>query len=145
MSYTCLSYHIVFSTKDRRPMLDAGLLPRLVKYIGGILRQQEGQLIECNGDHIHLVACLSPKVAIADCVKELKCNSSGWVHDTFPDRQDFAWQDGYAAFTISRSGVDDVVGYVRNQQSHHKKMSFREEVIALLRRHGIEYDEKYIT
>ena len=147
MSYTSLTYHIVFSTKDRQPQLVPELLPRLVKYLGGIIRSQEGQMIEANGpeDHIHIVASMTPKFALADCLRDFKANSSGWIHDTFSSLRDFAWQEGYAAFTVSQSAVPKVVEYVRNQQQHHRKMTFREELIALLKRHGIKYDEKYIA
>ena len=104
-------------------------------------------MIEANGpeDHIHIVASMTPKFALADCLRDFKANSSGWIHDTFSSLRDFAWQEGYAAFTVSQSAVPKVVEYVRNQQQHHRKMTFREELIALLKRHGIKYDEKYIA
>jgi REP element-mobilizing transposase RayT len=147
MSYTNLGYHIVFATKERRPFLTGDVMPRLVKYIGGIIRMQEGVLVEANGpeDHIHLVASLTPKFAISDCLRELKANSTNWIHETFASRAGFSWQEGYAAFTISRSGIDEVVRYVRNQQEHHRKSTGREELIRLLQLHGIDYDDKYIN
>ena len=147
MSYTSLHYHIVFSTKARKPLLKPDILPRLTSYLGGIAREKQGRLIAANGstDHIHLVVNLHPKTALADFIRTLKTNTSRWIHQTFPDMLDFAWQDGYSAFTISYSGLSQVIRYVEEQQEHHKKLSFQEELIALLKRHKIEYDERYIS
>ncbi|KKL49866.1 hypothetical protein LCGC14_2311230 [marine sediment metagenome] len=146
MSYTNLFYHIVFSTKDRRPVLSDELLPRVIHYIGGIVRQLRGQLLEGGGieDHVHLAAIVHPASALADFIRTLKSNSTGWVHTTFPDKADFGWQDGYAAFTVSSSVLPKVKHYIRSQKEHHKEMSFTEELIALLQKHGVEYDERYI-
>ena len=77
-------------------------------------------------------------------MRTIKSNSSGWVHKTFSPLRDFAWQDGYAAFTVSRSAKDSVVAYITNQQEHHSRMTFQDELIALLKKHDIEYDERYI-
>ena len=146
MSYTSLIYHIAFATKDRRPQVTDELRPRLCQYIGGIIRDEGGQMLEANGpaDHIHVAAIVPPTVAIASFLRDLKAGSSRWVHDTFANGRDFGWQDGYAAFTVSRSGLPKLLAYIRNQQEHHKTVTFREELIALLERHGIEYDERYL-
>ena len=121
-------------------------MPRLGEYVGGIIRELGGQMLAANGpaDHMHIVTILNQKLALMDVLKTIKANSSGWVHETFPDMQDFAWQDGYAAFTVSHSATEQVVEYVRRQAEHHRKMSFQEELIELLKRHGVEYDERYI-
>ena len=147
MSYTCLQYHIVFATKNRRAVLQAELLPRLVKYIGGIVRGLRGQLLEANGpeDHLHLAAIVPATVCIADFLRDVKGDCSRWLHETFPQLRAFAWQDGYAAFTVSKSAMPEVIDYIRRQREHHEKMTFQEELIALLERHGIEYDERYIV
>ncbi|MBN1553995.1 MAG: IS200/IS605 family transposase [Phycisphaerae bacterium] len=146
MSFTNLNYHIVYSTKERRPFLHADILPQLVKYTGGVIRKLQGQLLEANGpeDHFHLLAILPPTVAISECIQKMKAGSSGWIHTTFPNHQDFGWQDGYAAFSISHSAVPRVLNYIQNQQEHHRKMTFEEELIALLKRHNIPYDERYL-
>jgi len=146
MSYTSLFYHVVFSTKDRRPLLSEELLPRACEYMGGIIRNMRGKMLAANGsaDHVHLAALLRPTAAIADVVRDVKANTSGWIHQTLPNLRAFRWQDGYAAFTVSRSVVPEVVAYIRKQEAHHRKMTFQEELIGLLERHGVEYDERYI-
>jgi len=146
MSYTFLRYHIVSSTKERRPFITQDIRPRLCEYLGGIIRQSGGKAIEINRpeDHIHIVTSLPVTAAIADCLRDLKCNSSGWVHETFPSLKDFAWQDGYSAFSVSPSVLPQVVQYVQNQQEHHKKVSFGDELVWLLNGHGIEFDGKYL-
>ena len=83
-------------------------------------------------------------MSLSDALRDLKANSTNWVHETFPHLRDFYWQDGYAAFSVSPSVLPKVVAYVRNQQEHHKKVSFEEELKQLLERHGIEYDDRYL-
>jgi REP element-mobilizing transposase RayT len=126
--------------------LNSEVTPRIAEYVGGVVRNLKGQLIAANGpaDHIHLVAMVHPTLSISEFLGKLKSNSSGWIHDTLPGLADFDWQDGYAAFTVSKSGVPDVVRYVERQEEHHRKMTFQEELIQLLDRHGIEYDPRYI-
>ena len=147
MSYTSLQYHIVFSTKNNRTFLDEKLLPRLCQYLGGFIRELDGQLLAANGpeDHIHIAVIITPKIAIMDFVRDIKANTSRWIHQTFDNLQDFAWQDGYSAFTVSQSGMKQVTQYICNQNEHHKRMTFREEIIALYKRHNIKYDENYIV
>ena len=146
MSFTNLIDHIVFSTKERRPLLLPEVRPRICRYVGGIVRNLKGIPLAINGvtDHIHIAAVLHPTVAPSDFVGKIKSNSSGWIHDTFPDMRDFRWQDGYSAFSVSQSLKDTVVAYIVNQEQHHKRMTFQEELVALLDKHGIEYDERYI-
>jgi len=146
MSYTSLKYHIIFSTKERRPLLSANIKPRLVKYIGGIIRKLNGKLLEADGpeDHLHIAAGIHPQTGIADLIRDIKANSSGWIHDTFRQLWDFRWQDGYAAFSVSHSVVPKVIAYIRKQVQHHKTTTFQEELIALLKKHEIDFDERYI-
>jgi REP element-mobilizing transposase RayT len=146
MSYTNLKYHIVFSTKDRRPFLHADVKPRLVEYLGGILRQLKGVLVEANGpeDHIHLAAGLHPQTAVSDVLRELKCNSTRWVKSTFPDLGDFRWQDEYSAFTVSHSQLPGVIEYIRRQVEHHRRMTFQEELRLLLKKHEVDFDERFL-
>ena len=145
-SFTNLLTHIVFSTKTRAPLIDSDLAARLHPYLGGIVRELGGTALEINGttDHVHLLTRLPASVALADALRIMKTNSSRWVHQTWPDRRSFAWQTGYGAFSVSQSNVEDVRAYIANQEKHHRRMSFQEELIGLLRRHGIEFDERYI-
>jgi putative transposase len=146
MSYTNLIYHIVFSTKERRDLLVPERIDRICKYTAGIIRNHEGVPLAINGisDHLHLAAVVSPTIALSQFVGTIKSNCSKWIHQTFSDMQDFAWQDGYSAFSVSASVRDSVVSYIQNQETHHHKMSFQEELIQLLEKHGVEYDPKYI-
>ena len=145
MSYTNLNYHLIFSTKGRRPVIGPDLMPRLREYIGGIIRNLGGQMLTANGpqDHIHIATILNQKMAMMDILKEIKGDSSRWVHQTIGQR-DFAWQDGYAGFTVSHSVMPKVVAYVHGQVEHHKKQTFKEEFIEFLDRHGVKYDPKYV-
>jgi len=145
-SYTNLLYHIVFSTKDRRPIITSEYEPRLYDYIGGTIRSLGGICLELNGtqDHIHLLAKLRPDRAVSDVLPDLKANASGWMHDVFPSLRDFSWQRGYGAFTVSQSNVHEIRRYIAKQKEHHRKVSFRDEFIEFLKRNGIEYDERYI-
>ncbi|MBI2190411.1 MAG: IS200/IS605 family transposase [Planctomycetes bacterium] len=145
-SFTSLHYHLIFSTKHRLPIITPDLQLRLYEYIGGIVRGQGGYLLAAGGipDHVHLLASLSKQVAIADSLRDIKANSSGWIHATFPERKDFAWQTGYGAFTVSTSAVDEVKAYIANQTEHHRKLTFQEEFVAFLKRHNIEFHERYL-
>src|SRR5438105_9084387 len=109
-SYTQLIYHIVFSTKERRPWIDAAIGPRLHEYLGGGIRGEGGTAIIVNGvaDHVHILAKLRQDKAISEVLRTIKANSSGWVHETFPNCRAFAWQSGYGAFTVSQSQVEKV-------------------------------------
>ena len=104
-TYTKLFYHIVFSTKHRSELITPAIELELHKYIAGIVRGIDGSCVEINGmpDHVHLLAILPPKIALSDALREIKANSSKWVHETKPDLAKFGWQDGYAAFTVSKS------------------------------------------
>ena len=147
MSYTNLIYHIVFSTKGRREALTADRIDRICKYTAGIIRNHEGVPLAVNGvsDHLHIAAGVGATIALSEFVGTVKSNCSKWIHNTFSDMQDFSWQDGYSAFTVSASVQNDVVSYIQNQETHHRKMRFQDELIQLRDRHGIEYDPKYIS
>ena len=145
-SYTNLLYHVVFSTKDRRPLITPEHEPRLYNYIGGIVRSAGGISLALNGteDHIHLLTKLRPDCALSDVLRDLKANATGWMHDVFPSLKNFSWQRGYGAFTVSQSNVEEVRNYIARQKQHHRKTSFREEFIQFLQENGIEYDERFI-
>jgi putative transposase len=145
-SYTNLLYHIVFSTKDRRPLITPEYETQLYDYIGGIVRSVGGISLALNGteDHIHLLTKLRPNRALSDVLRDLKANATGWMHDVFPSLKNFSWQRGYGAFTVSQSHVEEVRNYIARQKQRHRKTSFREEFIQFLKANGIDYDERFI-
>jgi REP element-mobilizing transposase RayT len=145
-SYTSLYYHFIFSTKERRPRITNDIQTRLYEYIGGIVAHEKGRLLTAGGmpDHIHLLAAFTAQKAVSDLMRLVKTNSSKWVHETFSDHRDFGWQDGYGAFTVSYSNLARVKRYIAAQEEHHRRLSFQEEFLTFLKRHGIEYDERYI-
>jgi putative transposase len=95
-------------------------------------------------DHVHLLLSLPPAISIAKAMQLIKGGSSKWVHETFPEQRLFRWQEKYGAFSVSVSQLDKIREYIRNQEEHHRKMTFQEEFLALLKKHGLEYDERYI-
>ena len=95
-------------------------------------------------DHVHLPASIHKEMALSPLLRDVKALSSGWVHDTFSGVAEFAWQTGYAAFSVSQSNIEAVRKYIANQEEHHRRMTFKEELIALLKRHGVEYDERHV-
>jgi REP element-mobilizing transposase RayT len=146
-TFTNLLTHIVFSTKNRTPQIDQELKPQLLAYMGGIAREINGVALLINGtvDHVHLLVRLPATVALADVLRVIKTNSSRWVHEKWPTRSAFAWQIGYGAFSVSQSKAETVLRYIANQEEHHRKVSFQQEMISYLRRNKIDYyDERYI-
>ena len=145
-SYTNLLYHIIFSTKDRRPFITTEYQDRLYEYVGGTVRNLGGISLALNGteDHLHLLAKLRPIASLADVLRDLKANATGWMHDLFPELEDFSCQRGYGAFTVSQSHVEAVSRYIAGQKEHHHKISFRDEFIRFLKENEIEFDERYV-
>ena len=145
-TFTCLSYHVVFSTKYRRNQITEPLQDRLYQYVGGIVRSQNGRLIEMGGieDHVHILVSLSPSLAVSDAVRELKANSSKWMNELPETKTRFQWQKGYGAFTVSHSQIGKTQAYIRDQREHHRTRSFNEEFIEFLRRHQVQYDPRYV-
>ena len=127
-------------------MITEELRERLWPYLGGIARENEMKALAIGGvaDHVHLLLSLPTTMPIAKAMQLIKGGSSKWVHDTFPDQRLFAWQTKYGAFSVSVSQLDRIIKYIENQQRHHRRMSFQEELMALLKRHKIEYDERYL-
>jgi len=146
MSYVSSYYHCVFSTKERRPMIAPALRERLWPYLGGIARENQMKAIEVGGmpDHIHVLLSLPSTLPIAKALQLIKGGSSKWVHDTFPEHQLFRWQVKYGAFGVSVSLLERTIRYIKNQEIHHRRMTFQEEFVALLKRHQIAYDEPYL-
>jgi REP element-mobilizing transposase RayT len=145
-TFTNLLVHAVFSTKGREPWLDGAVRPRLLPYMGGIVREAGANAVIIDGadDHVHLLLAITASIAVADLMRVLKTNSSRWVHETFPNLGGFAWQAGYGAFSVSESQRDALKQYIANQAEHHKHVTFQEEFRLFLRRHGIVFDERYV-
>jgi REP element-mobilizing transposase RayT len=145
-SYVSIKIHYIFSTKNRLPMITPDLKERLWAYMGGIARENNMKALAIDGveDHAHAFLSLPSTLSIAKSIQLVKGGSSKWVHDTFPNHQDFEWQEGYGAFSVSISHVDDTINYINIQEEHHRKETFQEEYLAILKKHGIEYDEKYL-
>ena len=145
-SFTCLHYHIVFSTKNRQPTILEDFRDRLYEYIGGILDKNDSRLIAAGGmhDHMHVLASINKELSISAALRLIKSNSSKWVHETFTEHHEFAWQAGYGAFAVSFSKLDTVKEYIANQERHHRKVTFKQEFKTLLMKHELEFDEKYL-
>jgi putative transposase len=143
-SFVSILIHAVFSTKDRQPTLSPELSSRLFPYIGGIIRKMRGTPLAVNGpiDHVHLLFSIPASLSVAEALRVLKANSSRWVHEQFLAQSYFAWQSGYGAFTVSASRLEDVRKYITLQQEHHRAVSFQDEFLALLNKHGVPYDER---
>jgi putative transposase len=145
MSHTYVQnhLHVVFSTKERRKLIKKALQPKLWSYMAGIARNH-GFFVLANGgtdDHIHLLVLLPPTLALSKAIGTIKANSSTWMND---HGIIFSWQEGYGAFSVSASNVDKVVHYIQDQEKHHRKITFEDEFVNLLRKHGIEFDPKYV-
>ena len=146
MSYVSSYHHCVFSTKERRPMITPALQERLWPYLGGIARENKMTAIEIGGveDHVHILLSLPSTISIAKALQLIKGGSSKWVHETFPEQNLFRWQVKYGAFSVSVSQLDRIIDYIKQQPEHHRKMTFKEEFVALLKKHRINYDERYL-
>ena len=145
-TYTHLFVHVVFGTWDRAPLIAPQIRDELFTYMGGLVRDTGAVPVIINGvpDHEHMHVSMPPTLAVAVLVREVKANSSRWVHERWPDRKKFAWQGGYAAFGVSESVAPDVERYIGNQEERHRKISFEQEFRVLLKRHNIEFDERYL-
>ncbi len=145
-TYAALYFHIIFSTKNRELWLKPEIEARVWEGLGGIAREHRIMPIQIGGfdDHVHALVSLPPPLAISKAVQYLKGVSSKWAHETFPGFKAFAWQDGYAAFTVSESQLSVVADYIRSQRIHHAKVEFQEEFRAALQKHGVEFDERYV-
>jgi REP element-mobilizing transposase RayT len=145
-TYTSLFLHLVFSTKSRTEFISPDIEERVWRYLGGIARNHRATAIQIGGmkDHVHVLVMTPPTVAPFEIARYLKGDSSKWIHEEFRDLQDFAWQDGYGAFTVSKSNVRGVVSYIQNQRAHHQTRTFQEEYLEFLTRHGVAYDERYL-
>jgi REP element-mobilizing transposase RayT len=139
-----LVMHLIFSTKERMPLIKPDLRAGLFAYLGGIVQGMRGAVIIVNGteDHVHMLIRIRPTQSVAEIMRVVKTNSSAWAHEH--GHKHFAWQAGYGAFSVSESNVKAVTKYIANQEEHHKKRSFQEEFVAFLKKNNVEYDERYI-
>ncbi len=145
-TYSSLFYHIVFSTKHRQNFISQEIENRVWAYIGGIARKHKLTAIRVGDieNHIHALIMSPPIFAPSQIAQWLKGDSSKWIHTEFLDLKRFAWQDGYGAFSVSKSKVSDVVEYIKNQREHHGQESFEDEYVKLMKYHEVEYDERYL-
>ncbi|MGA8143311.1 MAG: IS200/IS605 family transposase [Candidatus Acidiferrales bacterium] len=142
-TYAQNSVHVVFSTKDRCKLIPKEFQSRIWAYISGICNTHEIFVHSIGGsdDHIHLLIQIPPTLALAKAISTIKSNSSKWANET---GLSFAWQQGYAAFSVSASNIPSVVRYIQSQESHHKKMNFDAEFLALLKKHGVKFDPNFV-
>jgi REP element-mobilizing transposase RayT len=145
-TFTCLQYHLVFSTKHREPWLRPDDQDRIWAYLGGIARDNRLTAVLVGGmaDHVHILLGVPAAIAVSEAVKRIKGGSSGWIKQNIFGCRGFAWQDGYGAFSVSKSAEERVKQYIRDQHEHHRVKTFQEEYRELLHRHGIQFDERYL-
>lgn len=145
-TYSQLLFHIVFSTKARTPWITGEIAERLYPYISGIIRAEKGTLYNIGGveDHVHLFMRRRPDGAISDLMRTVKSRSSKWIHETLPELREFAWQEGYGAFSVSKSQEDAVKRYIAGQREHHGREDFKGELLRLLRAHGVDFEERFV-
>jgi len=130
----------------REPWIVPKIENRVWAYIGGIARKHKMTAIQIGGieDHIHALVLAPPTVAPSQIAQYLKGDSSKWIHEEFPKMRGFEWQDGYGGFTVSKSQVPDLIEYIKNQRQHHRKKTFQDEYLELLKKHGVDYDKRYL-
>lgn len=144
-SFARLTYHVVFATKYRKPTITDDRQDRLYQYIGGIFRARKGHALQIGGveDHLHVLAELSPSIAVSDVIRDVKANSSRWMREEM-NVEIFEWQKGYGAFTVSYNRIEAIRNYIQNQKEHHRTRTFQEEYVDFLERHGIDYRIEYL-
>jgi putative transposase len=145
LTHLSLHFHLVFSTKNREPWFPPSIRPRVHKYLGGVIRAMDGiaNAVGGIGDHVHLAVGLRATHRLSDVMRELKSESSRWIHVELR-LPGFAWQEGYGAFTFGAGDLEPVRHYVFNQEEHHRKRTFQEEYVAMLKRGQVEYDDAYL-
>jgi putative transposase len=145
-TFISLNYHFVFSTKNRERWISHDIEERVWNFLGGIARENgmKPMLVGGMPDHVHISVGLPTTLSVAKALQLIKGGSSKWMKDTFPEMRGFGWLDGYGAFSVSKSNLAALAAYIEGQREHHKRMTFKEEFVSLLVRHGIEYEEKYL-
>ena len=145
-SYSQIIIHYIFSTKKREKWIKPDLQKRVWSYMAGVAKKLDIAPLEIGGteDHVHMLVILPRTLSVAEAIQKIKGNTSNWIHKSFPLLEKFNWQNGYGAFSVSYSKIGDVRRYIENQREHHRKKTFQEEFIEFLKKHGIEYDERYL-
>jgi REP element-mobilizing transposase RayT len=145
-TYTQLYIHFVFAVQNRRSLIQPDWETKLYRYITGIVQNKSHKMININGmpDHLHMFIGFQPVDHMSELIKVVKGESSKWIKDNGLVRGNFRWQEGYGAFSYSRSHIDRVYHYIQRQKEHHKKKTFRDEYIELLKSYGVDYDDRYI-
>jgi len=145
-SFVKIYIHYAFSTKNREHFIVPELENRLWAYMGGVAKRNNLTAIAINGteDHAHVLLSLPSTITIAHAIQLVKGASSNWVHKTFPEYQDFEWQKGYGAFSISHYDLEKTINYIKNQKKRHQTQDYKSEFLELLKEHDIDYDERYI-
>ena len=145
-TYTQIYLHVVFAVEGRQSLIAREHNDELQKYIAGIISGQQHKLIAINNmpDHLHLLTGMRPDVSLSDLVRDIKAGSSKFINKSRWVKGRFSWQEGFGAFSYSRSQLGAVIRYIQNQQKHHAKKSFREEYVELLEKFGVEYDDRYV-
>ena len=145
-TYTQIHIHFVFAVKFRDGIINSQWKNTLYKYITGTIHNNNHKLLAINGtsDHIHILIGLRPSQSISDLMKDVKQSSSKWINENKLAKGHFEWQEGYGAFSHSKSQINKVIDYIDNQESHHKKLTFKEEYLDFLKKFEVDYDEKFI-
>lgn len=141
-----LSFPLCFQHKGTSPPVETSARQTAWPFLGGIARQNKMKAMEVGGveDHVHILLSLPATLAISKALQLIKGGSSKWIHDTFPEHRSFAWQEQYSAFSVSVSQMENIIQYIKDQEIHHRRMTFQEELLALLKKHRIEYDDRYL-
>jgi len=146
-TYSQMHIQIVFAVKNHQSsFIKKEHKDEIEKYIAGIISNNNCKLLSifCNHDHVHILIGLRPSISLSDLVRKIKSSSSKFIHEKYDKNKHFAWQEGYGAFTYSRSQIGRVINYILNQEEHHRKKTFREEYINMLIKSQIDFDEKYL-
>jgi putative transposase len=145
-SLSKVTLHIIFSTKNREPWLDRDVRPRMHAYLATICRDLGAELVRVGGvaDHVHIVTTLPRTLSQAELIEQAKKTSSKWIKTLNPRYRGFFWQRGYSAFSVSSSQLDAVLQYIEAQQAHHRRRTFQEEYLELLRKHEVDFAERYL-
>ena len=145
-SYRAHYYHLIWSTKNREPLIAKEIQDLLYAYIGGIVKFNNGALLCAGGteNHVHLLIGLTLPDKFADVIRDIKANSSSWLNKNLSSNQNFGWQEGYGSFSVSYSSIERVKNYINNQEEHHKVITFDEEYLQLLKKHQIQYDGRFV-
>ena len=145
-TFSQMLFHVVFSTKNRTPWIAPSFSADLYSFMGGIIRSERGVLLQMGGveDHVHLNLRWRPNGSVSDLMRAVKAKSSMWVHDNVSELSEFAWQEGFSVFSVSKSQEDKVKNYIATQAEHHQKEDFKSELLRILRAHEVEFDERYV-